>query len=95
MTTVKTKFGVSIKIEQNGNILRIRVVHITKDVLACIIKQGNDYIVSKTMSQYDKMSFYQFIDTCNVVVNTFKRITGYINDTSLSDIVSAFADFLR
>lgn len=95
MTTVKTKFGVSIKIEQNGNVLRIKVMRITKDVLACIIKQNNDHIVNKTMSQYDKVSFYQFIDTCNVVINTFKRLTGYINDTALNDVVSAFADYLR
>ena len=95
MTTVKTKFGTTVRIEQNGNVLRIRVIRITKDVIACIIKQNNDYIVSKTMSQYDMASFYQFIDTCNVVINTFKRLTGYINDTALNDIVSAFKDYLR
>ena len=94
MTTVKTKFGVNIKIEQNGNVLRIMVRRIAKNTIACIIKQNNDYIVSKTMFEYDKASFIQFIDTCNVVVNTFKRVTGYINDTALNDIVSAFKEFI-
>ena len=95
MTTVKTKLGTTVRFEQDGNVVRIRVIRFTKDAILCSIKYNNDYIANNIMLQGDKASFYQFIDTCNVVINTFKRLTGYINDTALNDVVSAFADFLR
>ena len=95
MTITKTQIGTTVRIEQNDNALRIRVIRMSKDAIAYSIKYNNDYVAYDIMLQGDKVSFYQFIDTCNVVINTFKRLTGYINDTALNDIVSAFADFLR
>lgn len=94
MATVRTIYGVTTKFEHNGEILRIKVVHVIRDVVAGVIMRNGEVLIERDFSKDDTAEVLRFLDNCNIAISAFRKVTGFNDDNALGEVVGAIRGYL-
>ena len=94
MTTIRTSYGITAKFEHNGEILRVKVVHVKGNRVAGVIMRNSELLIERDFDANDTASVLWFIDTCNLALSAFRKVTGFNDNNALGDLVSAIRGYL-